>query len=573
MAKHNRTGVGLDVGNRSVQLAVLRPKKGGVAVERLASKELPHDAIVDGAVMDAQVVTEKISELLRENHLKNRDVAISIGGRRLMIKKIATDEMSDDELKATISYEAKSNLPFDVSEVSLDYARLDQNAEAGHMEVLLVAAKNEVVFDAVETLRGSGGKPALLEGGPFALQAALGAAGYFEDQAAVATLDIGFQAVDVTLFTGGQYAGNRGLSVGGKSYVEGLIRELGIPFERAAQLLANTQRSPEEEEALNRVATLVSEKIAEQVERSFPEYFAATSESPVTRLVLCGGGAHLPMLEAALRERFGREVVIADPFRRFEVRDKNIAAMASESAPDYASAVGLALRAMGDEYPGFNLLLPTDRPEYKKTAYAGLGTVLPVVAISALVFAMVMTYLTQEGQLAGLNARLQEVRKESALYHDKILLVEELSRKRADVATRIDVISGLDRNRFARVMLLQLVTDNLPALTWVTNVQEARTPRGPGFNLSGVTSSNLKVSELMTNLLKSDGVQGVDLLVSEQTEIADIEVTKFTLQVAMPQLGVVEPATPEQVNLIKKGAEALREKREAEDQLKKEASK
>jgi Tfp pilus assembly protein PilN len=279
------------------------------------------------------------------------------------------------------------------------------------------------------------------------------------------------------------------------------------------------------------------------------------------------------MLEAALRERFGREVVIADPFRRFEVRDKGVSSIAADAAPDYTAAVGLALRAMGDEYPGFNLLLAADRPEYKKSAYAGLGTVVPVVGISALLFGIVMVHLAQESKLAGLHARLQEVRKESALYRDKIALVEELSRKRADVATRIDVISGLDRNRFARVRLLQLATDNLPALTWVTNVQESKTPRGPGFNLSGVTSSNLKVSEFMTNLLQSDGVQAVDLLVSEQTEIAEIEVTKFTLQVVMPELGVAEPAPAQPVNLIKKGAQALREKREVEDQLKKEASK
>ncbi|HEY3296262.1 MAG TPA: type IV pilus assembly protein PilM [bacterium] len=563
MAKRAKVGIGLDVGSRSIQLAVLRQKKNGVTVERVASKELTHDAIVEGMVMDSQVVCDTVAALLKENHVAGKEAAISVSGRRVMIKKIATDEMSDDELDATIAYEAKSNLPFDTSEVSMDYARLPQDVDSGRMELLLVAARNEIVFDAVETLRWAGGKPVLLEAEPFALQAALSESGYLDDQSTVAVLQIGFQSTDAVLFDRGQYESNRDLSVGGKTFVEGLIKELGISFERAVALLAHRDYSPEEQEVVARVAQHVSSMLCDQVERSFPEFFGPNAESAGLRILLCGGGAYLPGLEAELRQHFGADVEIVNPFRRLEVNVKSVDAATAESGTDYTAAVGLALRALGDDHPGFNLLFASDKPSYKKRNYAGLKTVVPVVGFSAMLFGMGMIYLSQENTLNGLNQKLKSIRKETDLYRDKIALVEELTRKRADVSARIDVISELDRNRFARVKVMQLVNNCLPELTWLVDVQELPAGRGAGLSITGLTSSNLKVSQFMTNLLQSKDVRGVDLQVSEQTELAGATVTRFTLQVAVPDLGLSGPPPAPPTDAAKKSAAKAKAKADA----------
>jgi type IV pilus assembly protein PilM len=574
MAKRNKVGIGLDVGSRSVQLAVLKSRRDGITIEQLVAKDLPHDSVVEGQVIDAEAVTAKITELLREHHLQGKEIALAISGRQVMIKKVTTDDMNDDELRATIAYEAKSNLPFDLEDVSLDYARMPQDVETGRMDVLLVAAKNEVVANAVDTLRWAGGRPALLEAEPFALHAALAAAGYLNDQTTVAALQIGFQSTEATLFQNGQFVSNRNFNVGGKTYIEGLIRELGITFEKAASILARAKRTAEEEEAAVSIARQMGEKIAEQVERSFPEHIGAGAEMSLSRIVLCGGGAHLPMLESALRQRFGADVDIANPFQTMAVNSRNIGAETMELGPDYATAIGLALRGMGDDYPGFNLLLSSDRPDYKRAGYAGLGTVLPVVGISVLLFAMVMAYLSQEQKLSGLKGQLTRIRKEEAMYKDKIALVEELGRKRADVAARVDVIGDLDKNRFSRVRMLQLINGSMPELTWLTSAEEVVTPRGPGVNLSGVTSSNIKVSQLMTNLLRDSLVKSVDLLVSEQMEIASTPVTRFTVQAVLPDLGLAVAAAVEtKPDMVKQGAQAVRAKRQAEESLKKEAGK
>jgi type IV pilus assembly protein PilN len=264
---------------------------------------------------------------------------------------------------------------------------------------------------------------------------------------------------------------------------------------------------------------------------------------------------------------------VVNPFRRLEVNGKNVDSALTEAGPGYTTAVGLALRALGDTYPGFNLLFASDKPNYKKRNYAGLRTIVPVVAFSALIFVMGLIYMAQNNTLTSLNHKLAAIRKETDLYRDKISMVEDLNRKRADIAARIDVITDLDKNRFARIKVLQLLSDNLPELTWLTGVQEIGTEHGAGLSVTGISSSNLKVSQYMTNLLRSKDVKGVDLQVSEQTEISGSSVTRFTLQIALPGLGLAAPPVAKPTDELKRGAQAVKDQRAAQAKAMKDAGK
>ena len=393
-----------------------------------------------------------------------------------------------------------------------------------------------------------------------------------ESELPVASLQIGFQSTDLTLFHDGQYETNRSLHIGGKTYVEELIRELGITFERAVNILARSHRTEEEQHALERIAQRVAEKLADLVERAMPEYFGSTADRHVGTVVLCGGGAHLPLLVQALHQKFGLEVEIANPFRHLEINSQHVDPAQIENGPEYATSVGLALRALGDIHTGFDLLSPSHKKAQDAASNPGSGAVVAVLSFSAIFLGMVMLHITQENRLNALHMRLDNLKKETDLYRDKIALVEDLTKKRADIAARIDVIASLDKNRFARVKLAQLLNRTLPELTWLTNVQETQTPRGPGFNVSGVTSSNLKVSQFMTSMLQEEGIRGVDLLVSEQGEISDVSVTQFTLQVTYPVLGLINPSPQTPVDELARGAQAIREKRRAQSELQKKSN-
>jgi len=570
MSKKSRVGIGVDIGSRRIHLAALRSTGKGITVDRIASKDLPHETIVDGVVTDSELVRGHIRELLAENKIRNRNVAISVGGRQVMIKRIETDEMTDDELESAIEYEANTNLPFKLDEVSLDYSRTHHEGEDGSMQVLLVAAKNDAVFNLTETFRWAGGRVGLMEAEPFALQAALIESGDLDEEGTVAVLQIGFQSTDVSIFDRTQFEGNRNMPVGGKSYVEGLIRELGITFEKAAAILANPERTEEEQAALDKVSGQMSTTLLDRIERGLPEFFGTMADKPVTKIVLCGGGSELPGIQSALRERFDMDVEPAQPFRNLDCSKVGDRFTENDSGCDFASAIGLALRSIGDQYPGFNLLFPADRPEARKTSHLSAQTVLPIVGLSAMLLGMAIVHISQETRLGGLQARLGKIRSETDLYRDKIAVVEDLTRKRADISARIDIIRDLDRNRFERVELMSLVNKNVPPLTWITSVKESKNVPNAVL-VSGVTQSNIKVADFMTRLLSEDAVRGVDLLVSQQGEIAEVPVTQFTLQASVPGMTMKVHGAEPQEDQLAKGAKAIRDKRAAVDRLKNQA--
>jgi type IV pilus assembly protein PilM len=564
MIGQTKRAVGVDIGSQRIKLVVLKKSKKGMELEHFFVEPLPVGCIVDHQIVDGFPLQDMLSKLTRASRTRGKDVATALYGKQVMIKKITTDQMSEEELAAAIPYEAEQSLPFDVREVTIDYVSLPRDLDVEGMEVLLVAAKNDLVHSVTDALREAGCRPGLLEVEPFALQAALTENGDLDEKSSVAVLQIGFQASTITLFQSGQFEGTRDINIAGKSFIEALIRLRGIPFERAVAILSRDRLAKADESALDEVIRQIGDRMSEAVIRSFPSNFGTTPEQPVTRLLLCGGGAHLPGIVPVLTERLGTEVEVADPLRFVLPATNGRDDERRAAAPDLATAVGLALRGLGDLYPGFNLLPAEERKDAKKGRLIGAKVVVPVLALAVALLFMVIATIVQENKLGILRKNLADVEKETALYADRIAVVEELSQKRNDIAARINLIEQLDHDRFLRIHLLDEINRSLPSLTWLTSVREDNKAGVPSLIVEGVTSSNLRVAELMSNLLESPYLTDVKLTVTEKGEIAHTGVTKFTLQSTIKSLTPAKPTTPQREDAVAAGARAVRSARAAQ---------
>src|ERR687888_1803426 len=119
MAK-SKLALGLDIGSSNVKLVQLRQKKGGYVLQAFGVAKLPPETIVDGALMNSAAVVEAIQDLLAEQKVKARDVAIGVRGHSVIIKKIQLPRMSQEELDESIQWEAEQYIPFDVKDVNID---------------------------------------------------------------------------------------------------------------------------------------------------------------------------------------------------------------------------------------------------------------------------------------------------------------------------------------------------------------------------------------------------------------------------------------------------------------------
>src|SRR6476661_8506572 len=150
--------VGLDIGSSDVKAVELRPNGKGFKVAAVAIEPVPADSIVDGAIIDGGAVSAAIRRIFDRKTFKTKDVAASLSGNAVIVKKISLPVMTEAELAESIYWEAEQYIPFDIQDVNLDYQILDTPESAGKtiMDVLLVAAKNEKIADYTGVIAQAG---------------------------------------------------------------------------------------------------------------------------------------------------------------------------------------------------------------------------------------------------------------------------------------------------------------------------------------------------------------------------------------------------------------------------------
>ncbi|MDH3298824.1 MAG: pilus assembly protein PilM, partial [Gemmatimonadota bacterium] len=140
-----KRSVGLDVGSGYIKVAVVDHSGSLPVIELLAVHPLGSDAIVEGEIMDPGLVASTIDAVFEEQGIDRRDVAVSVGGRDVIIKPIQMDRMSKRDAREVIRWEAEQHVPFDMDDVQLDFEITDPDGEGLQMSVLLVAAKRELI--------------------------------------------------------------------------------------------------------------------------------------------------------------------------------------------------------------------------------------------------------------------------------------------------------------------------------------------------------------------------------------------------------------------------------------------
>jgi type IV pilus assembly protein PilM len=344
-----RTVVGLDIGSSAVKAVELRPSGRTYRVVAFGSEPVPPDTIVDGAIIDGGAVADVIRGLFESRHIKSREVAASLSGNAVIVKKISLPVMSDAELSESIYWEAEQYIPFDIQDVNLDY-QIVQGSDGGakgSMDVLLVAAKKEKIADYTGVIAQAGRLPVVVDVDAFAMQNAF-EANYDVDASAVTVLmNMGASAVNINIVSGAASIFTRDVSIGGNAYTEAVQREFNLTFERAEATkrgMAGDERADE----VDAVLRAVSDNVLLEIQKTFDFYRSTAASDRLDRVMLCGGAARVHGFAGALADRFGLPVEPLNPFRRIAFDADKAGVDADEAASTAVVAVGLALRRAGD---------------------------------------------------------------------------------------------------------------------------------------------------------------------------------------------------------------------------------
>jgi type IV pilus assembly protein PilM len=355
--------VGLDIGSHAIKLVEIEDTKKGRILKNFGIIGLPQDAIVEGAIKEMEIVSSAIKTLYKNMKIKNKNVVTSISGYSVIVKKISIQKRGEAELDASIQDEAEQYIPFDINDVNLDYEILtlpgEEEAEKkgegdkgdkGLMDVMLVAAKKDIVEDYVSLLHLTGLSPAILDVDAFALQNA------FELSAesisgCYALVNVGAEELGINAIKNGVSIFTRDSSYGGYQINEAIMSKFDVSYEDAEKIkLGGTKIDHKDKGALEEIFTSVISGWVNEIKRALDFLATTYPDETIEKIVISGGSCRFPGFQKYLELETEIPVIELNPFGNLQVNDKMFdPKYLTYMAPQAAIAVGLALRSVGDK--------------------------------------------------------------------------------------------------------------------------------------------------------------------------------------------------------------------------------
>jgi len=348
-----RNCVGLDIGSSSIKMVQLKESSSGVQLVNFGIELLPSESIVDGAIMNQSAVVDAIKTLKANLGIRQKQVALAISGHSVIIKKIQVPEMTPDELEEQIPWEAEHHIPFSRDDVHIDHEVLVADDGQGQMELLLVAAKKEVVDDYSQVVLGAKLQPTVMDVAPFSVQNAFEASYALpEEDDAVVLVNVGAALSNINIMRHGTSAFTRDVNMGGNAFTEEIQKRLGVSQEEAEAWKIGSS-GPGAHEVIPQEVQVVLSEIADvmagKFQRSLDFFLTSAPDAAVSKIYMCGGAAKVPSLQKALEEKARVPVEIMDPFRRLAIDQKKFDMdFLGHHAAEAVVAVGLGLRRQGD---------------------------------------------------------------------------------------------------------------------------------------------------------------------------------------------------------------------------------
>jgi len=340
--------LGVDIGTSAIKVVQLRRERGRVILETYGAISLgPYAGVEIGRAtsLPADRLAEALKDVIREANVTTNDAAVSIPYASSLISIIKLPSSVEKQLAQVVPIEARKYIPVPINEVLLDWfvisgGKGSQKTTDDKLEVLLVAIHN----DTIAKFR------------TIASEATLNVS-FFEIEvfsAVRAALDHGLAptaVVDMGAATTKFYVVERGLiheshiiNRGSQDLTLAASRALNITVIQAEERKRKIGLNGQVDQALTQSLELTLGPLLSEIARTAVSYEQRVNQ-PLGGVVFAGGGASLKGFKEFAQGKIQNEVRIADPFSKTQA-PAFLEAILKEAGPEFAVAVGLALRRL-----------------------------------------------------------------------------------------------------------------------------------------------------------------------------------------------------------------------------------
>jgi len=350
--------LGLDIGSHSIKMIQLKGsgKKWSLAkycIQKISggsTSELSPDERRDTIIND-------LKQMVSSSKITLKKVATAVSGNSVIVRYVKFPKMSPQDLQKTIQFEAEPYIPFDVKEVNIGTQILGDVTEEGvaKMETVLVAAKNDILQERMNTIANAGLKTAIIDVDAFTLENSYELVRDPSMPETVMLLNIGASVTNINILENGISKVVRDIFIAGETFTNAIQRGLQVDYKTAEELKENKGlivsaeqgEAAEEDVRISMAMVPVVHELVAEIKRSIDYYQAPTEgEMRVERVLLSGGSANLKHIDRFLASELNIPVEINNPFQN--INTGGAKSGWEEIAPVLAVAAGLAMRREGD---------------------------------------------------------------------------------------------------------------------------------------------------------------------------------------------------------------------------------
>lgn len=342
-----RSITALSIANDAIRAAVIAdPYSDLPTIKHFQAIPLPNGAVVDGEVVDHDVVAGLLNTLVKRFKFPREDTALVYSSRRMVFREADFPYMSLNDLKSTLPFQAKGMIPLPTEESELDFVPLNviDSEQGKQLHGILVATLRNGLEKTARTAEDAGFVITSIDAGPFAL------ARLFADtnqQQTEAVVNISGNGTDVIVLENGQPAYMRVVPSGADDVTDAIANALSISFEDAERIKNQIGlQNVTGDERLEKAEEVIRETTAQLIvgiRNTLNLYDVDHAGGTISGVVLTGTSARLIGLPPVLASSINKVVRIGDPFIRFrlskEVERQNIMA----HAIDLGAVLGLVI--------------------------------------------------------------------------------------------------------------------------------------------------------------------------------------------------------------------------------------
>ena len=311
--------VTLDMGSHTVKLADFLIKKGKPFLQNFATLLVPDNSIEQGDLINSEPFKDILPDFISQNVEGSvPELHVSMSGRSVIVKKIEVLRSEKELMDDLVQEEVNQSLPFNLDEINYDYIQMasPRASSESKMNILLVAAKNDVVDRINQLVESVGYRCKLIDMGAFALSESV----KFTDSSSVENnkntliLDIGKSGTAFVVLHNGNVIFSRYMLIGSDFYTVSLMKEMGVEYQEAESLKISWCSNDETPPEVRRVMEESDRHFCDEIFIGCEYFKNQFPEEELSQVYVTGGGSKIANLVKAIESKFNISTRLLDPF-------------------------------------------------------------------------------------------------------------------------------------------------------------------------------------------------------------------------------------------------------------------